>query len=144
MKAENAPSRSPWGVVDHSQQIAEGVYWVGTPSHGGLMVRQRIASELLTPSAQKEAEPYGLWLCFEEDCAYAVALFERPEWADVMAKQYPPGAHQLTTERLHEVVSLYHLPYLEAVNFPPHCEECAESYRRHKRELAEWQAGFVK
>lgn len=32
------PSHSPWGTIDHADQIVPGVWSVGTPSHGGFLL----------------------------------------------------------------------------------------------------------
>jgi hypothetical protein len=29
---------TPWGIADHVEYIAEGIYSVSTPSHGGIML----------------------------------------------------------------------------------------------------------
>ena len=63
-----APDFSPWGAIQHSEELYTGVHMVSTASHGGIMILREIAGKLLTPQVQK----YGSWhcnyLCFEEDC----------------------------------------------------------------------------
>jgi len=46
------------------------------------MVSAGVAEKLLSQQAIKVAFPgrCGGYLCFEEDCSYAVAFFEHPEW----------------------------------------------------------------
>jgi hypothetical protein len=46
------------------------------------MVSAGIAEKVLTPQAVKVAFPgkCGGYVCFEEDCSYAVAFLEHPEW----------------------------------------------------------------
>jgi hypothetical protein len=80
---------TPWGQADSQTKIAEGVYWVGTPSHGGLMVKQALAGVELSPKAIECAYPgaFGTWVCFEEDCSYAIAFHERPEWMRILERR---------------------------------------------------------
>lgn len=73
---------TPWGVSHQVETIARGIHWVSTAGHGGLMVSAGVAEKLLSPQAIKTAFPgrCGGYVCFEEDCSYAVAFFEHPEW----------------------------------------------------------------
>lgn len=75
---------TPWGKSDYSIKIQRGVSWVNTPSHGGLRLTWQAAMKTLSPEARKAGERYGQWLdapfFFEEDCAYAIAFYEHPEW----------------------------------------------------------------
>lgn len=79
-------SYSPWGPVQDRTPIAEGVSWVSTASHGGLMVTSKAASKYLSAKAVEVAYPgqCGNYVCFEEDCSYAVAFYERPEWKRIL------------------------------------------------------------
>lgn len=66
----NTIKNSPWGQVDQETKIQEGVYFVSTPGHGGFMVHKSVP---LSEAAKAEADTYGEYLCFEEDClAYIV------------------------------------------------------------------------
>lgn len=73
---------TPWGESQTIEIIAPGVRWVTTASHGGLMIAVNIAARDLTVSALQVAHPgvCGPYIYFEEDCSYAVAFFEHPEW----------------------------------------------------------------
>ena len=75
-------SYSPWGAIQDSTQICAGVRWVSTASHGGLMVTKQAAAKYLSEQAIKaiHCTPSADYACFEEDCEYAIAFFERPEW----------------------------------------------------------------
>jgi hypothetical protein len=75
-------SHSPWGAIQSREKITEGVCWVSTARHGGLMVTRKAAEKYLSAKAIECAFPgiAGDYICFEEDCSYAVALFEHPEW----------------------------------------------------------------
>ena len=72
MANENAPvkvgSRTPWGKVDSVSEIAEGIFSVGTPGHGGLKLSRKKNSQM--PSFMRND---GGW--YEEDCEWSkVAL----------------------------------------------------------------------
>jgi hypothetical protein len=77
------PKWSPWGEVDGCTTITTGVYWVSTPSHGGLMIDNRIIGGLLTPEAIKEGSYFGdnerHWTTYEEDEQCNVAFYELQE-----------------------------------------------------------------
>ena len=75
-------SYSPWGAIQDSTQITLGVRWVSTASHGGLMVSRTAAAKYLSEQAIKaiHSTRSAEYVCFEEDCEYAIAFFERPEW----------------------------------------------------------------
>lgn len=72
---------TPWGRADYVKHIQKGVLWVGTPSHGGLLVSKSVAKKSLTPQARMCGWRWGDYYAYEEDCEYAVAFLERPEWA---------------------------------------------------------------
>ena len=83
--------QTPWGKSDSIVKIERGVSWVETPSHGGLAITATRAMQTLSSKAITIAmrERYGTefvnlpknaYLFFEEDCAYAMAFYEHPEW----------------------------------------------------------------
>lgn len=45
-----------WGLADHQMKLAEGVYSVSTPSHGGVIVSVLVADKYLSEAAEKVAE----------------------------------------------------------------------------------------
>jgi uncharacterized protein DUF7007 len=73
---------TPWGISQNVETIGRGIHWVSTAGHGGLMVSAGVAEKILSAQAIKTAHPgkCGGYVCFEEDCSYAVAFFEHPEW----------------------------------------------------------------
>jgi hypothetical protein len=73
---------TPWGTSQQVETIARGIHWVSTAGHGGLMISAGIAEKALSQQAVKVAFPgrTGGYVCFEEDCSYAVAFLEHPEW----------------------------------------------------------------
>ena len=75
-------AKTPLGRIVEVQTIDRGIYWVTTVEHAGYMIDQALAQEKLTAAARAIGVPYNeKWLCFEEDCAWAVVVSERPEWA---------------------------------------------------------------
>jgi len=77
---------SPWGKVQQSYQLELGVSWVSTAGHGGLMCSRAVGESKLSPRARLcVSSRFGGYFCFEEDCDYAVALFDVPVWAHLMA-----------------------------------------------------------
>ena len=98
---------SPWGKVDYIFKIAPGVMWVGTPSHGGLLVGKKVARDKLSAKAIECAFP-GAWaqyIAFEEDCAYALALYECPAWdAGLSFTAFPPRDPAERHEELRQII----------------------------------------
>ncbi len=73
---------TPWGQADSSHAVAQGVYIVSTPSHGGVMVAKATvhAKRLaLSERAMTLAMSWGSYYCFEEDCLSAVFFYEQPD-----------------------------------------------------------------
>ena len=67
------PKNSPWGQVDQVTGYGDGVYFVSTPGHGGFMVAKSVH---LSEAAKAEADEFGAFLCFEEDCLAAIVVQE--------------------------------------------------------------------
>ena len=70
------PEYSPWGEVQHLEELCSGVFAVATASHGGIMVHRSIARTVLSPAARKHGFLDGNYYCFEEDCDAPVAIRE--------------------------------------------------------------------
>ena len=69
-----------WGTTQHQQKLATGVYIVDTASHGGIIVRQDVADQLISKKVRNLVRPtlaYG-WYHFEEDCDWAAFAYENP------------------------------------------------------------------
>jgi hypothetical protein len=79
---------TPWGMSDSVRTIERGVHWVGTPSHGGLMVSLAKARAIFSEKTIRLAHPGQIagYVCFEEDCSYAVAFYARPEFKRFLDK----------------------------------------------------------
>ena len=74
------PIMTPWGERDSIAEYAEGVAFVSTPSHGGSMVHDSIPlSDAAKSRAIHITDDVGeSWYFFEEDCDFAIAVFELP------------------------------------------------------------------
>jgi len=67
---------TPWGASQNTTSICRGVSFVSTAGHGGYMVSKGFAKKHLSPAALKRGVSYGGYLCYEEDCEYAIPEFE--------------------------------------------------------------------
>lgn len=91
----NAPISSPWGKPDIIERLAEGIWSVATPSHGGIFV-DLPQYEQMSELAKKCSYTGNQW--FEEDCSWAVVAltfknaFSLPQIEaahSIAALQYP-------------------------------------------------------
>lgn len=82
---------TPWGKAQEVVKLDKGVSWVSTAGHGGFMVGVGAAKRLLSPEAQAEGEQWGSYLSFEEDCDYAIVLWEHPEYAEKLGMKSVSG-----------------------------------------------------
>jgi hypothetical protein len=69
-----------WGTAQSKTEIAPHAYWVSTAGHGGVMIAEATARKELTPEAYRRGDVYGNYLCYEEDCLWAIVAFEKPTW----------------------------------------------------------------
>jgi hypothetical protein len=71
--------QTPWGAADYVKKCSEGVYFVGTPSHGGVKL-----------SASRNAQVHEAWRnaggWYEEDCEWAVVEYT---WPGILLPIYP-------------------------------------------------------
>lgn len=78
---------SPWGRIDRKELIADGVWFISTPSHGGYFLSNdrlgAISADLSETFAGR-----GRVGWFEEDCDWAVVALTFPEL-------FPAGALEL-------------------------------------------------
>ncbi len=70
------PTYSMWGEVQSCRTIANGIYEVSTAGHGGVIIDEQLAKEILSPEAVKVGVLDGGYYCFEEDCDACVPLRE--------------------------------------------------------------------
>lgn len=96
--SQERPTSCPWGGIQTTKKLGDGVYVVSTAGHGGFMVRPDLP---LSDSARKRAIKHftnaGRWLAYEEDQAWAIAAWElRDQWDSIFEFQramVSPGAH---------------------------------------------------
>lgn len=69
---------TPWGPSQQANQIMRGIWEVGTAGHGGIMVSRGVARALLSEAAVAVGMKLqcGNYLCYEEDCDWAVVVYE--------------------------------------------------------------------
>lgn len=96
---------TPWGEVWTWQRVIDGVFWVSTPAHGGLLIAVSLAEEMLTEHARAFGTVCDSWLCFEEDCEVSIPLFERPAW----------GSGKYDRLRIAQSIRLYFPSYFAAI-----------------------------
>ncbi|WP_304584516.1 DUF7007 domain-containing protein [Acutalibacter muris] len=60
-------NHSPWGIVQTTQELADGTFKVSTPSHGGIMIREPLAKEYLSAELLSRGGNDNGWCFFEED-----------------------------------------------------------------------------
>lgn len=54
-----------WGKIDHLEEITDGIWWVSTPSHGGILVDGVHNRQI--PGYMRDVEG-----SYEEDCDWAI------------------------------------------------------------------------
>jgi len=100
---------TPWGVADSVTPIIDGMWSVGTPSHGGIYLRPDLNAQI--PDYMQHGGEYerGLWFVgwYEEDCDWCIPflVFEGRilmETRDPYAvKNINEGAHKRTLKNWH-------------------------------------------
>ena len=91
------PSFSPWGKVQSCHTLCDGVFSVGTESHGGIMVHQIVANNTLSRAALKCGFTDGSYVCFEEDCDAQVVireLMDRKLYRPPVNDRFPQGKYE--------------------------------------------------
>jgi hypothetical protein len=68
--------QTPWGPSQHTETIIDGFYAVVTSGHGGYLIRKDVAKKIgITEEMRDDSflgRPFGDYLAWEEDCAWAV------------------------------------------------------------------------
>jgi len=123
---------TPWGTADGGYQIAKGIYWVYTPSHGGIMISKGLARKILSPEALKLGIPYGGYLSYEEDCDYSVVLYELYTKFGIKDPQIETENYE---EKLLNSLSRWNTRYLLSTNAPEKWKEIAKERLENKKDL---------
>lgn len=95
---------TPWGMTLTRQQLAEGIFWVETVEHGGLLIEKTQARTLLSNQALKIGRPWDGFLAFEQEHDMMVVFYEHPEL-------YPWIEEDLTEKLAADSLHLYHPEY---------------------------------
>lgn len=91
-------SHSPWGKVQTSEEIADGIYKVSTPGHGGIMVRETGAEGLLSPETLAAGGVEYGWYYFEEDDIAPIVLLELEDKGILPVPSPAPSDQPVTHE----------------------------------------------
>lgn len=95
---------TPWGEAQTKQQLDEGVYWVTTAIHGGLLIEKERAQALLSTRACHIGMPWNDFLAFEQEYAMMVVFYEQPQL-------YPWVEEELTAKLAEDVLRLRYPDY---------------------------------
>ena len=108
------PTYSPWGRPDRVCSVRSGIWWIETPSHGGIAVDMFLA-KFLSPICESLGEWHCEFLFFEEDCAWAYVAYELRLYSDlerIWRPELPPELlskeAQETREAALRVIRDYH------------------------------------
>ena len=96
------PPYSPWGEIQHCEELCPGVYQVSTASHGGVMAILSVASKLFSMAVRQYSFVEGGYLCFEEDCEAPVAireLMDKGLYKAPVNQYYGPGEYEAAIDR---------------------------------------------
>ena len=91
------PPYSPWGEIQHCEELCPGVYQVSTASHGGVMAKLSVASKLFSTAVRQYSFVEGGYLCFEEDFEAPVAireLMDKGLYKAPVNQYYGPGEYE--------------------------------------------------
>jgi hypothetical protein len=70
---EDAPRWSPWGKPDKAERIAEGIWFVSSPSHGGFHIsKDRNAKVPMVVRAMTSRHGLGFSGWYEEDVDWTI------------------------------------------------------------------------
>lgn len=73
-------SPSPWGRIDHTDNLADGIVQVGTPSHGGIHLAAALNAAM--PEVFRSRDGW-----YEEDCEWALVALIYPHAFDAKSQE---------------------------------------------------------
>ncbi len=88
------------------QELAEGIYWIETADHDGLMIEAGQARELLSEQALKMGQVWENYLLYGQEYDMPVVFYEHPEL-------YPWVEEELTEKLAADTLRLFHPEYFE-------------------------------
>ncbi|HEX7737953.1 MAG TPA: hypothetical protein VF458_24115 [Ktedonobacteraceae bacterium] len=86
------------------QELAEGIFWVETADHGGLLIEATLAHALLSEQALKIGQTWEDYLVYEQEHDMPVVFYEHPEL-------YPWVEEELTEKLAADTLHLFHPEY---------------------------------
>lgn len=139
------PRSTPWGAAQHVETLFRGCAAVSTAGHGGLMVAPATAAKLLSRAARKEALIHAGYLCFEQDCAVTVAVYDSPAIRAALYDEerlVAAGGEDALIKSMHLSLSTYYVDYLEAIGVAPDPEkrkthDARKAFEEARREAPE-------
>lgn len=123
--------QTPWGRADMVTKLEEGIYSVETSGHGGVMIVKSIANNILTESAIKRGQEFGNFICYEEDCDYAIPMYELKKCWD---KYFAPKEETEIEQILIKSLSMWNPEYLIERGIPVSEKEYNQWYGRQLEE----------
>lgn len=70
MSTTKANTKTPWGLAQASREIAPGIVWHQTASHGGFFVAPERVAEM--PKLLRDFQPWAGAYWYEEDCDWCL------------------------------------------------------------------------
>jgi len=127
MKSDINLGSSPWGTITHVTQHERGISTVSTAGHGGIRIAFGYAEKHLSKQALSRGIIQGKYYFFEEDCLYAIPLWELPFlWSSL----WPNQSHDQVKENLLFAISLWNADYLISIGEVPLPEPYAQYLER--------------
>jgi hypothetical protein len=121
---------SPWGAVQTKEVFDRGFMSVSTASHGGFMLSECFARKRLSEAALKRGDSYNNYICYEEDCDWAIPAWEmRDYWSKIFSYQIGKDSNYNPEQILLETLSLWNADYLLEIGVTPK-EEQYKYYRK--------------
>ena len=126
--SESSPARihgayTPWGESHLTVEIAPGILFYSTPSHGGAFVPPDIRADW--PAALRDCPTYAGGNWYEEDCDVVLIILAHPDgftasevaqavhFARTYCRKYAPGVWEWIhssephAEKLRDIAALY-------------------------------------
>lgn len=120
------PSSSPWGKLQSCTKLTDGVYFVSTAGHGGIMVHRNVSiSGELAGKAIIHQTRSDYWYSFEQDCDVDLVILE------FRLDRGIELAPRSTTEDICKRLSRWHPDFLIAKNITPD-EEAHKRWQESK------------
>jgi len=124
------PRYSMWGAVQHCEEWLEGVFSVSTAGHGGVLVAAE-AAKMLSEVARKRGVKMQGYLQYEEDCDWAIPVYELPQtWKQAFRYSGLPEAQWGI--HLRETLSLWNADYLLERGIEPYQAQYERWQERQK------------